>query len=48
MMVVRVLSKFELRRICTALNATAIVRLDAPRAEEFGTADSVLVQEIGS
>ena len=35
-MVVKIPSKFELRRICGALGATAIVRLGAPTPEEMG------------
>lgn len=41
MMIVRVMSKFELRRLSRALGATALVRLGAPVAEEIGHADSV-------
>ncbi len=48
MMCVRVLSKFELRRICKCLGATALVRIGAPTAEELGYADEISVQEIGS
>ena len=48
MMCVRVLSKFELRRICKCLGATGLVRIGAPTAEEMGYADEVTVQEIGS
>ena len=47
-MTVRVTSKFELKRLCKAIQATALVRLGAPVAEELGTADSVQLQEIGS
>lgn len=48
MMCVRVLSKFELRRICKCLGATGLVRIGAPTPEEMGYADEVCVQEIGS
>ena len=48
MMCVRILSKFELRRLCKCLGATALVRLGAPTEEEMGHADEVYVQEIGS
>jgi T-complex protein 1 subunit theta len=41
LMVVRVMSKFELRRLCKCLSATALARLGAPTAEEIGTADEV-------
>lgn len=47
-MTVRLTSKFELKRLCKALQATALVRLGAPVPEELGTADSVHLQEIGS
>lgn len=47
-MVVRVPSKFELRRLCRALNASPMARLGAPTAEEMGHCDDVHVQEIGS
>jgi len=48
LMVVKVLSKFDLRRVCRAVNASALVRLDAPTAEEAGHCDLVTVEEIGS
>jgi len=47
-MAIKVSSKFELKRLCKALSATAVVRLDAPTPDEFGTADLVEVREIGS
>jgi T-complex protein 1 subunit theta len=47
-MIIKVLSKFELKRLCKAVGATALTRLGSPTAEELGTADEVLVQEIGS
>ena len=47
-MVVRVMSKFELRRLCRCLNATALARLGAPTADEIGVADEVYQTEIGS
>eukprot|EP01017_Pseudomicrothorax_dubius_P004049 TRINITY_DN1072_c0_g2_i10.p1 TRINITY_DN1072_c0_g2~~TRINITY_DN1072_c0_g2_i10.p1 ORF type:complete len:541 (+),score=198.85 TRINITY_DN1072_c0_g2_i10:156-1778(+) len=48
MMAVKVQSKFELKRLCKCLGATALVRLGAPIPEELGTCDEVVVQEIGS
>jgi T-complex protein 1 subunit theta len=57
MMVLKVTSKFELKRICKvclitilckALGATPIARLGSPIPDEIGTCDSVFVQEIGS
>jgi T-complex protein 1 subunit theta len=47
-MVIRTQSKFDVRRICLATNARALVRLDAPRPEEMGLIDSVRVVELGS
>ena len=40
-------SKFDLRRLCKALGATALVRVGPPTAEEIGTCDAVDVTEIG-
>jgi T-complex protein 1 subunit theta len=48
MLCLKVGSKWELRRICLAVNATALVRLGAPTPEEVGTARSVAVKEIAS
>jgi len=48
MLVVKILSKFELRRIAKTLGATSLVRHGAPTAEEMGTADEVVVKEVGS
>lgn len=47
-MTTKVTSKFELRRICKALGAQAIVRIGAPIPEEIGTADKAYVKEIGN
>jgi len=47
-MVVKVPSKFELRRVAKAVGATPLVRLGAPSAEETGHADYVGSEEIGS
>lgn len=47
MMVVRCMTKFELRRLCKALGATALARLGAPTPEEFGRCDSARTTEIG-
>jgi T-complex protein 1 subunit theta len=47
MMVVRCMTKFELRRLCKAIGATAMARLGAPTPEEFGYCDSVKSTEIG-
>jgi len=48
MMVIKVLSKFELRRVAKAVGATPIARLGAPVPEELGYCDIVAVEEIGS
>lgn len=40
-------SKFDMRRICSTVHATALVRLGAPTPEEMGYVDSVDVVEIG-
>ncbi|CAG9321312.1 unnamed protein product [Blepharisma stoltei] len=47
-MVVKVPSKFEVRRFCKMLGATMVVRLGAPTPEELGYADSVSLEEISS
>uniref|UniRef100_A0A1B6L1Y9 T-complex protein 1 subunit theta n=1 Tax=Graphocephala atropunctata TaxID=36148 RepID=A0A1B6L1Y9_9HEMI len=47
MMAVRLNSKFDLRRLCKAVNATALPRLTPPNKEELGYADSVCVDELG-
>jgi T-complex protein 1 subunit theta len=41
-------SKFELRRICRTVGATALVRLEAPKPEEIGICQEVFIREIGS
>lgn len=48
LMVLKILSKFELRRLCRAVNATALSRLGAPTADELGSAVTVSVQELSS
>ena len=40
-------SKFDLRRICKTLNATALVRVGPPTAEEIGECSAVEVIEVG-
>lgn len=47
MMIVKVLSKWELRRICNAVHATALVRMGAPTPDEMGSCALVEVQEVG-
>ena len=46
--VLRIMSKFELKRICKALNATPLASLGEPSQEELGFVDKVEVKEIGS
>lgn len=48
LMILKVTSKFELKRLCKALGATPIARLGAPIVDELGTCDLVFVDEIGS
>jgi T-complex protein 1 subunit theta len=48
MMVMKVLSKFDLRRLCRVTGATALARLGVPTAEEMGKCDVVEMVEIGS
>jgi T-complex protein 1 subunit theta len=45
--VVRILSKFELRRLCRVIGATPLARLGAPTAEEAGRVDVMECIEIG-
>lgn len=46
-MVVRLMSKFDLRRLCRATGSTALPRLTPPSATEIGHADKVYLTEIG-
>merc|ERR1719378_28000 len=46
-MVVRLMSKFDLRRLCRATQATALPRITPPTPEEAGQCDSVALAEIG-
>lgn len=45
--VLKVLSKFELRRLCRVVNATPLARMGAPTAEEAGQVDVLETIEIG-
>jgi T-complex protein 1 subunit theta len=47
-MVIKINSKFELRRVARMLGAIAVVRLGAPIPEEIGFADEVSSEEISS
>ncbi|XP_003384039.1 PREDICTED: T-complex protein 1 subunit theta-like [Amphimedon queenslandica] len=46
-MTVRLLSKFDVRRVCRATGATALPKLVPPTADECGHCDYVSVEEIG-
>lgn len=46
-LVIKVLSKFELRRLCRVVGATPLARLGAPMPDEMGTVDIVETEEIG-
>ena len=46
-MVIKITSKFDLKRLCKALNATALVRLGKPLPEEIGYAEDVHCEELG-
>jgi T-complex protein 1 subunit theta len=44
---IKILSKFELRRVCRVVGATPLARLGAPMPDEMGSIDVVETQEIG-
>ncbi|EFW22406.1 T-complex protein 1 subunit theta [Coccidioides posadasii str. Silveira] len=46
-LVIKVLSKFELRRLCRVVGATPLARLGAPMPDEMGSVDVVETMEIG-
>ena len=46
-LVIKILSKFELRRLCRVVGATPLARLGAPMPEEMGSVDVVEAIEIG-
>jgi T-complex protein 1 subunit theta len=46
-LVVRVLSKFELRRIAKTVGGTVLAKVMPPSPEEMGYCDNVLVDEVG-
>ena len=46
-MCLRIGSKWELRRLCQAVGATALVRLGAPTPDEMGYCETARVQEMG-
>ncbi|CAM9994588.1 unnamed protein product [Choristocarpus tenellus] len=47
MMIVKVQSKWELRRLCNAVHATAMVRMGPPTPDEMGSCALVEVREVG-
>ncbi|KAL2753464.1 hypothetical protein ACRALDRAFT_1094716 [Sodiomyces alcalophilus JCM 7366] len=46
-LVIKILSKFELRRICRVVGATPLARLGAPMPDEMGSIDVIETLEIG-
>jgi T-complex protein 1 subunit theta len=46
-LIIKILSKFELRRLCRVVGATPLARLGAPMPDEMGTIDFVETMEIG-
>ncbi|KAI9852985.1 MAG: T-complex protein 1 subunit theta [Thelocarpon superellum] len=46
-LIIKVLSKFELRRLCRVVGATPLARLGAPMPDEMGSVDVVETLEIG-
>ena len=47
-MLVKIQSKFDLRRVAKSVGATLLVRIDAPTPDETGHAESVSTDEIAS
>uniref|UniRef100_A0A672HLK7 T-complex protein 1 subunit theta n=1 Tax=Salarias fasciatus TaxID=181472 RepID=A0A672HLK7_SALFA len=47
LMVVRLNSKFDLRRLCKTVGAVALPRMTAPTPEEMGHCDNVYLTEVG-
>lgn len=47
LMVLKISSKFELRRFCRTTGAVALLKLSPPNPDNLGYADSVSVEEIG-
>ncbi|KAK4405011.1 T-complex protein 1 subunit theta, partial [Sesamum angolense] len=47
LMVLKISSKFELRRFCRTTGAVALLKLSQPNPDDLGYVDSVLVEEIG-
>ncbi|CAH9069087.1 unnamed protein product [Cuscuta epithymum] len=47
LMVIKISSKFELRRFCRTTGAVALLKLCQPNADDLGYVDSISVEEIG-
>jgi T-complex protein 1 subunit theta len=47
-MAIKIMSKFELKRIARAVVATPVVKLGTPSPDELGFADEVNFKEISS
>ena len=47
-MIIRIMSKYELMRLATSLGATIITKLGPPTPEEFGHCTSIKVEEVSS
>lgn len=47
-MAVKIMSKWELKRIARAVGATPVIKIETPKPEEIGFADEVHFQEISS
>lgn len=47
LMVLKISSKFELRRFCRTTGAVAMLQLGQPNPDDLGFVDSVSVEEIG-
>ncbi|OMO98950.1 Chaperonin Cpn60/TCP-1 [Corchorus olitorius] len=47
LMVLKISSKFELRRFCRTTGTTALLKLSQPKPDELGFIDSISVEEIG-
>ncbi|KAL0903609.1 hypothetical protein M5K25_028000 [Dendrobium thyrsiflorum] len=47
LMVLKISSKFELRRFCRTTGAVALLKLGLPNPDDLGYADSISVEEIG-
>ena len=46
-LIIKILSKFDLRRLCSVVGATPLARFGAPMPEEMGSVDVVETLEIG-